>query len=839
MLLPFVVGHSAPASVLQHLLPGFANVSLPSGSHGSHHGYHQLYGAENLHGNLLFKLLQPGGSLQNLCLVPLLIGMNLLVALLMQYIARRTRIQAAGPRNEQKPEERYSGVAAFLRDFAGIQSVYKIAKGWLTHDAYRCVSTSLCLLTIAHWFLREWTYAQLLSSLTADLTNAIVAVRSTRDLSLVYSRLFSMLAWQIATAPLFLILDPMIQAWFASSLQSYITNSMLQSYISGGSQAYYKLKMDDEKRDLDNPDQRISESAEQFAFLMYVLFSGFLSAVFGMLAWAGVMIQLGGYALLATCMGMACLRLMLSISLFGNALVDAFKDQLETGATFRYSLARLREHAEPVALAHGDQVEAARSRHHFNSHIDALRCNAFISMLFSTTLGIVDFFPVVILWLYQVPQIEAGVLNFGDALRCQTGYMQVAKVMDFLANSYAKLKQLQANGERLWQLWEAADEVNEEPPADSVIDFAACDTDVAFAFTSLFVFTPGGTTAVGGVSLACEAGKGLLITGGSGIGKSSILRALVGLWSAGEGVVEKSPGAEVIFLPQNSYFPVGTLLEAVIYPAQLTSFGWAERSGLEESATRALKRALLQPLLRRWGLQETRDWSALLSAGERQRLAFARLFLMLALRGRSEERRNSRSSSGFHKAKSATHLSASGIVFPRVARSFGNELYGAGQKDGPLLAPSQSRLRFNELKRQSALSLGEVQQASALCGDFPSTGVIAVLDESTSAVEVSMEEQLYKELQKELKRGSLLAMTSVSHRPSLPKFHHTELLIGEPAVSQRASQPVLQEGVWLTPHGKEVPWKHVTLEPAPEQIPDATELFRTASDSQDSSMNSV
>eukprot|EP00439_Symbiodinium_sp_Y106_P044526 s4020_g5.t1 len=565
-----------------------------------------------------------------------------------------------------------------------------------------------------------------------------------------------------------------------------------------------------------------------------------------------VMIQLGGYALLATCMGMACLRLMLSISLFGNALVDAFKDQLETGATFRYSLARLREHAEPVALAHGDQVEAARSRHHFNSHIDA-GAQAFISMLFSTTLGIVDFFPVVILWLYQVPQIEAGALNFGDALRCQTGYMQVAKVMDFLANSYAKLKQLQANGERLWQLWEAADEVNEEPPADSVIDFAACDlrsprgamecwgdTDVAFAFTSLFVFTPGGTTAVGGVSLACEAGKGLLITGGSGIGKSSILRALVGLWSAGEGVVEKSPGAEVIFLPQNSYFPVGTLLEAVIYPAQLASYGWAERTAI-------------------LACRETRDWSALLSAGERQRLAFARLFLMLALRGRSEERRNSshawigcshfispwRSSNGFHKAKSATHLSASGIVFPRVARSFGNELYGAGQKeriDGPLLAPSQSRLRFNELKRQSALSLGEVQQASALCGDFPSTGVIAVLDRSTSAVEVSMEEQLYKELQKELKRGSLKLGASyhkVSHRPSLPKFHNTELLIGEPAVSQRASQPVLQEGVWLTPHGKEVPWKHVTLEPVPGQIPDATELFRTASDSQDSSMNSV
>jgi len=760
-----------------------------------------------LHGGLRTK------SLHHLCLVPLLIALNLGFAFVMQFISRRSRLTAT--KRDLKADKNLEDTAV-IRDLRGAYAVFKIVISWLNNSNYKFAARAICVGTLVHWFLREFIHAHFLSNLQAELTNAVVKLPTDHDLGNVYSCLYTMLAWQLATAPLFHILDPMMGMWFATSLQSYITTSMIKEYVNGGGQAYYKLKMDDEKRDIDNPDQRIADATEQFCFMLYVLWSGFLSAIFGSLAWAGVMITLGGMPLFVTCIGMAFLRLMISVSGFGNLLVDAYKEVLETGATVRYSLTRIREHAEPIALGHGDVVEEQRINSFFYVHLDAMRNNVFVNMLFNTTLGIIDFFPVVILWFYQIPSIMSGTLLFGDAVRCQIGYQQVAKVMDFLATSFAKLKQLQAAGERLTQLWEASEEANSVPPGSSQIEYTVADPSVAFELDALFVSAPGSYAQVGGASLLCEVGQGLLVSGGSGVGKSSILRSIAGLWSAGEGSVAKSAGAEVFFLPQNSYFPVGTLLEAVIYPARLPEEG-AERSGLEVQTSMAMKKAMLAPLLRKWGLQETRDWSTVLSAGERQRLGFARLFMLLALRARREEKRklSSRSQSiggrsSFSRAQSYSQLGQSqgGLPIRRGIRSHGNDLFMAGRKDAKSSTP-----RLSGLQKQTALSLVDLQQASALCGELPSTGVIAVLDESTSAVEVSVEAALYSELRKELRRGTLLAMASVSHRPSLPQYHDTELIIAE--VDADDPRRVLDQGLWNTPHGTQVPWRHVSLGSAP------------------------
>eukprot|EP00435_Cladocopium_sp_Y103_P034961 s2442_g9.t1 len=224
--------------------------------------------------------------------------------------------------------------------------------------------------------------------------------------------------------------------------------------------------------------------------------------------------------------------------------------------------------------------------------------------------------------------------------------------------------------------------------------------------------------------------------------------------------------------------------------------------------------------------QEVRDWTATLSAGERQRLAFARLFMMLALRSRCEERRRPQKNISLdtHKAQSTTALSRMAGLggsghhpTPRFGRSLGNDLWKAGQKE--LTAPELGRLS----------RLGDLQQASALCGELPNTGVITVVDEGTSAVEMSVEAALYGELRKELQRGwqwhpqldpnVFVASTCkrcmhdacVSHRPSLQQYHDTELVIGDEA--RIRTEPILEEGVWNTPLGKETIWKHFDLRP--------------------------
>ena len=236
MLLPFSVGqYSVTPALLEHFIPAFNGSNFDGGM------FLQL-NATRKADNLILNLVQPGGSWQNLCLVPLLIALNLTFAFVMQCIARHTRI-SENMRQGKRAEDKYSAFTALIRDLSGVQSVYFISQGWLTNPSYRWISRSLCLLTIVHWFAREWLYANFLSSLTANLTNAVVALPSSKapwmlghhlcfprslpslvckvsflcwndlhsaakDLSLVYSRLFSMLAWQIATAPLFLIFVP-------------------------------------------------------------------------------------------------------------------------------------------------------------------------------------------------------------------------------------------------------------------------------------------------------------------------------------------------------------------------------------------------------------------------------------------------------------------------------------------------------------------------------------------------------------------------------------------------------------------------------------------------------
>lgn len=173
MFLPFSVGqYSVTPALLEHFIPAFSNRS-DTADGGMFLQFNVTFRKAD---NLILHLVQPGGSWQNLCLVPLLIALNLTFVFVMQCIARHTRISETLRLQGKRSEDKYSAFTALLRDLSGVQSVYFISQGWLTNPSYRWISRGLCLLTIAHWFAREWLFANFLSSLTANLTNAVVAL---------------------------------------------------------------------------------------------------------------------------------------------------------------------------------------------------------------------------------------------------------------------------------------------------------------------------------------------------------------------------------------------------------------------------------------------------------------------------------------------------------------------------------------------------------------------------------------------------------------------------------------------------------------------------------------
>lgn len=178
MFLPFYVGqYSVTPALLEHFIPAFSNRSEVSTDGGIFLQLNSTFQkADNL---VLHYFVQPGGSWQNLCLVPLLIALNLTFAFVMQCIARHTRI-ADAIRQAKRSEDKYSAFTALLRDLSGVQSVYFISRGWLASPSYKWISRSLCILTIVHWFAREWLYANFLSSLAANLANAVVALPTSK-----------------------------------------------------------------------------------------------------------------------------------------------------------------------------------------------------------------------------------------------------------------------------------------------------------------------------------------------------------------------------------------------------------------------------------------------------------------------------------------------------------------------------------------------------------------------------------------------------------------------------------------------------------------------------------
>src|SRR5262249_12894305 len=348
----------------------------------------------------------------------------------------------------------------------------------------------------------------------------------------------------------------------------WLTTHYLAHWLDG--RGYYRIEL---QRTVDNADQRIAEDLRQLGEYTMTLLLGFLGAVATLLSFLFILWDLSGPLSLApiginvtipgymawVCLVYAFVGTFLA-NIVGRRLISLNFLRQNYEANFRFALVRVRENAEGIALYHGEQREAdslnARFIDVFNNGWRGLFTQAQLSFYQPGYGQLALVFPYVV----TAPRFFAGVITFGVMTQTASAFGQVQSALSFFIDNYTSLAELRAVMDRLKGLQTAIDarpkttlDVVPQPAANVGAD-------------SLTLALPSGTPLLENARIQLPKGQATLITGASGTGKSTLFRALAGIWPFGRGHVHVPAGARVLFLPQKPYIPIGTLRDAVKYP---------------------------------------------------------------------------------------------------------------------------------------------------------------------------------------------------------------------------------------------------------------------------------
>ncbi|WP_119967147.1 ABC transporter ATP-binding protein/permease [Simplicispira lacusdiani] len=475
---------------------------------------------------------------------------------------------------------------------------------WRQNEKWKARGLLVLLVLL---LLGQTGFAVLFNEQTGEFTSALAA----RDSDRFWTAIRWCLALVAGAVPIY-ALYYFVRDTLGNHWRRWLTNRFLASYFRDRN--FYELNT---SATIDNPDQRIAEDINTFtqrALFFLLIFIGALLqlAAFSQVLWSisrELVYFLVFYALAGT---------LLTVYVFGKPLIGLNFRQLQREADFRFSLVRVREKAEAIALYRGEAQELRQVRQRFGRAFDnfsqLIRRQLFLN-LFQYAYSMLT---IVLPSALIASRVLSGELEVGRAIQAAGAFAAVLSAISVIIENFEGLSRFAAGIDRL----DTFLGLLAGPPARRAHEQDVIESveDPRLALERVTLQTPRRErTLVRELSITVQPGEGLMIVGASGSGKSSLLRAIGGLWYAGSGRILRPPEHDLVFLPQQPYMFSGSLRGQLLYPDV----------GRPVSDTRLLELLALvnlPELARRFGgLDAEMDWEKVLSIGEQQRLAFARV----------------------------------------------------------------------------------------------------------------------------------------------------------------------------------------------------------------------
>lgn len=428
-----------------------------------------------------------------------------------------------------------------------------------------------------------------------------------------------------------IVADTLLAQHFIIGWRVWLTDRLTTNWLAG--HAYYRDRFSDNP--IDNPDQRIQQDIDVFTtgvgtgpnvptyYSTSIVLFGAVESLVSVASFAVILWRLSGpltvvdivipHALFWIAIGFVLVASVVAFRI-GHPLIRLSFRNEQTNAAFRYALVRLRDSAEAVAFYRGERVERRELDTRFAAIISnyrryVRRTVGLVGWNFSATQAT---FPLP--YLLQAPRLFAGAIKLGDVTQSATAFGKIQSGLSFFRNAYSQFASYHAATIRLAGLVEANERARVLPVLTTLPS-----PDGSVELVDVEVRSPSGAQLIEPLALRLDVGESMVITGASGTGKTTLLRSLAELWPAATGEFHRpAPERATMFLSQLPYVPLGALRAVVSYPAESGDIA-------DDRLREVLADVSLAHLAHR--LDDEQDWAKVLSPGEQQRIAFARVLL--------------------------------------------------------------------------------------------------------------------------------------------------------------------------------------------------------------------